>query len=58
LEYLFIGLESGAPYGGFENLRPETIDVIEKFNSWHWTDNLVPLLMLVNDLYSQITEPK
>jgi len=33
--YPHIGLDKGAPYGGIENLRPETIEVIEKFNSWH-----------------------
>lgn len=34
-KYPHIGLDKGAPYGGIENLRPETIEVIEKFNSWH-----------------------
>jgi arylsulfatase len=34
-KYPHISLDKGAPYGGIENLRPETIEVIEKFNSWH-----------------------
>jgi arylsulfatase len=33
-KYPNIGLDKGAPYGGIENLRPETIEVIEKFQSW------------------------
>ena len=23
------------PYGGIENLRPETIETVENFESWH-----------------------
>ncbi|MCP4332246.1 MAG: sulfatase-like hydrolase/transferase [Gammaproteobacteria bacterium] len=34
-KYPNIGLDKGAPYGGIENLRPETIEVIERFQSWH-----------------------
>jgi len=34
-KYPHITLDKGAPYGGIENLRPETIEVIEKFQSWH-----------------------
>ena len=34
-KYPHIGLDKGAPYGGIENLRPETIEVIERFQSWH-----------------------
>ncbi|MCP4331300.1 MAG: sulfatase, partial [Gammaproteobacteria bacterium] len=33
-KYPNIGLDKGAPYGGIENLRPETIEVIERFQSW------------------------
>ena len=34
-KYPNIKLDKGSPYGGIENLRPETLEVIEKFNSWH-----------------------
>jgi arylsulfatase len=34
-KYPNIGLDKGAPYGGIENLRPETVEVIERFQSWH-----------------------
>jgi hypothetical protein len=34
-EYPRIGLDKAAPYGGIENLRAETIEVIERFQSWH-----------------------
>jgi arylsulfatase len=26
---------TGAPYGGIENLRPETQEIVEIFESWH-----------------------
>ena len=34
-KYPHIGLDKGAPYGGIDNLRPETIEVVERFESWH-----------------------
>jgi hypothetical protein len=34
-KYPHMGLDKGAPYGGIENLRAETIEVIELFQPGH-----------------------
>ena len=33
-KYPHVGLDKDKPYGGIKNLRPETIEVIERFDSW------------------------
>ena len=34
-KYPHLPIGKGVPYGGIENLRPESIETREVFDSWH-----------------------